>query len=162
MKKTFLLAGFFILTSTSQSFAKPTQQDTLPNPALQHYKLCDKDLKLSFLEWRKLQMQNSSGNEIAIDSRSSLLLSSNYNAPINLNWWPQAVRLNISRSSVFNNSLTGFAGGFSSGLSTTGNYNLNNTSNWEIDKSFYSISSFLVGAGVGALVGLKNPRQLHN
>ena len=160
MKKTFLLAGFFILTSTSQSFAKNTKQDTLPNPALQHYKLGDKDLKLSFLEWRTLQMQNFSGNKIAIDSRSSLLLSSNYNAPITLNWWPQAVRLNNSRGSAFNNSLTGFAGGLSSGLSTTGNYNLNNTSNWNIDKSFYSISSFLVGAGVGALVGLKNPRQL--
>jgi hypothetical protein len=63
-----------------------------------------------------------------------------------------------NNQSIGYNALTGFAQGFSTGLSTTNNYYLK-TDNWEVNKNFYSISSFILGAGIGTVLGLKDPRR---
>lgn len=93
MKKIFLLAGFFVLTSTSPSFAELTQQDTLPGIRQQYCKLCNTNLRSAFFHWMQIQNGNVLANIISIDLRSQVLARS-YDSSFQLNWWPQAIQLN--------------------------------------------------------------------
>lgn len=119
MKKTFLLAGFFILTSTSQSFAKLTQQDTLPTTQ-NNYKLCNMDLRLNFVHWIQSQAGDSIFHMTRVDLRPQTLAQRDYNSTFHFNWWPQAIQLNnnlikisnLNKTSTLNNKdypLTGLA-----------------------------------------------------
>lgn len=99
MKKIFLVAGFFILTSSSESFAKATQIDTLPNnKTFPCCKLSDTDLRLSFLQWRNMQMGNVFVNRTTIDLRSHPYLQPGHSSEFHLTWWPQVIQLNSNRS----------------------------------------------------------------
>lgn len=93
MKKITALAGFFVLTSTAQSFAQVTQNTFLNSP--QHYsRICDTDLKPSFLQWRTSQMQNSLTRKEAANFQSRYILRSKQDSAFHFAWWPQALQLN--------------------------------------------------------------------
>lgn len=158
MRKIYLLAGFFILTSSSHSFAYYNQMDTLPDKAGFHsLNFFKTDFRLSFYQWRNSSNRSAPPDPVYVDLRSNLFAQNN-NAVLHLGWWPQVSRLKNNQN-IGLEALTGFAQGVSTGLSATNNYYLKNAYDWEVNKSFYSISSFLVGAGLGTALGLKDPRR---
>jgi hypothetical protein len=161
MKKTFLLAGFFILSSSLQSFASNSQTDTLPaKPEFPSYKTTNINHRLSFYRWRNSDYAATQTIPANISLSSDFSLVPAYSPRVFISWWPQVTELNSKRN-IGIYALTGFAQGVSTGLSTTNNYYFKNAYNWEINKNFYSISSFLIGAGLGTALGLKDPRSFH-
>lgn len=93
MKKITALAGFFVLTSTTQSFAQVIQKASLNS--VQHYsRICDTDVKSSFLQWRASQMQNAATQKQAADFQSYSMLRSRQDSAFHFTWWPQALQLN--------------------------------------------------------------------
>jgi hypothetical protein len=161
MKKTYLLAGFFILSSSLQSFAFNSQTDTLPvKKAYQSYKTSNINYQLSFYRWRNSSYSITPTAPANISLSSDFSLVPAYSPGVNISWWPQLNEV-YNKQNVGIYALTGFAHGVSTGLSTTNNYYLKNAYNWEINKSFYSISSFVIGAGLGTALGLKDPKRFH-
>src|SRR4029079_6561427 len=159
MKKVYLLAGFFILTSSLPALANNDQPDTFPvKMKLQFFNISDIDLRLLFYKWRNLQQQNSLTSSTTPELWSPLFINASHNSILHLSWWPQVAQLNSNQTASFNYALAGFANGLSTGLSTANNYYFKNAYNWEVNKNFYSISSFLIGAGLGTALGLKDPR----
>jgi hypothetical protein len=152
MKKACLLAGFFVLAGSSQSFASNTQTDTLP---IKKWPLSPRvstgDFRSSFYHWRT----SGNGDTYFISLSSNLPLTPVYKSNFKFNSWFQATELN-GKQAIGLNTLSGFVQGVSAGFSATSNYYFKNAYDREINKSFYSISSFLIGAGVGTVLGLKN------
>lgn len=157
MKKVHLLAGFFILTSSSKISAQNIQADTIPYmKALQFHNLLNSNLRSSFYNWRNSQQFNTGIAFVGIKAGTFVVPS--YNSSLHLSWWPQVMQLNNSQSNGYN-AMAGFVQGFSAGFSATNNYYLKDAYYGELNKSFYSISSFFIGAGAGAILGLKDPRH---
>jgi hypothetical protein len=155
MKKACLLAGFFILAGSSQSFGSYTQTDTLPTKKWpQSPVVSTADFRSSFYRWRT----SGNGDTYSINLSSNLVLMPVYKSSFQFNWWPQTTEQN-GKQVIRLNTLSGFLQGVSTGFSATNNYYFKNAYDLEINKSFYSISSFLIGAGVGTVLGLKNPRR---
>lgn len=159
MKKVHLLAGFFILTSSSQSLAQNTQADTIPYMKVpQFHNLSNSNLRSSFYNWQSSQHFNTGQTFFGL---KAITFVAPYNSPLHFNWWQQVAQLNNNQNISYN-ALSGFAQGFSTGFSAANNYYLKDSYHGEINKNFYSISSFFVGAGVGTVLGLKDQRNLHH
>ena len=159
MKKACLLVGFFILTTSSQGVASNIKTDTLPARTwFQPHSFSTTDFRSSFYRWRTSGNKDAKSVSYFVSLSSNVYLTPAYRFGSHLNWWPQVSVLS-GKQAIGLNAFFGFVQGFSAGLSAANNYYFKNAYDPQINKSFYSISSFLIGAGVGTVLGLKDPRR---